>query len=43
MVGIDAAAEKKWECLRAIPSQFADKDSWQARTLPNVPQGDKQR
>jgi LmbE family N-acetylglucosaminyl deacetylase len=43
VVGIDAAAEKKWECLRAIPSQFADKDSWQARTLPNVPQGDKQR
>ncbi|HLL94908.1 MAG TPA: hypothetical protein VK404_08020, partial [Spirosoma sp.] len=39
----DAVADKKWECLRAIPSQFADKNSWQARTLPNVPQGDKQR
>lgn len=43
VVSIDAVAEKKWQCLREIPSQFADKDSWQARTLPNVPQGDKQR
>ena len=26
-----------------MPSQFGDKDSWQARTLPNVPQGDRER
>jgi LmbE family N-acetylglucosaminyl deacetylase len=43
VVGIDEAAEKKWSCIRAMPSQFADKDSWQGRTLPNVPQDDKQR
>ncbi|WP_128548477.1 PIG-L deacetylase family protein [Larkinella soli] len=43
VVGIDAVADRKWACLNAIPSQFADKNSWQARTLPNVPQGDKER
>ncbi|GAA4455029.1 hypothetical protein GCM10023189_22340 [Nibrella saemangeumensis] len=43
VVGIDEAVEKKWACLRAIPSQFADKDSWQGRYLPNVPEGDAQR
>jgi N-acetylglucosamine malate deacetylase 1 len=26
-----------------MPSQFGDKDSWQARTLPNVPQDDAGR
>ena len=26
-----------------MPSQFGDKDSWQARTLPNVPQSDGER
>jgi N-acetylglucosamine malate deacetylase 1 len=39
VVGIDAVAEKKWQCVNAMPSQFADKDSWQGRTVPNVPQG----
>jgi N-acetylglucosamine malate deacetylase 1 len=34
VVGIDEVAGKKWDCIRAIPSQFADKNSWQARTLP---------
>jgi LmbE family N-acetylglucosaminyl deacetylase len=43
VVGIDAVAEKKWQCITAMPSQFADKDSWQGRTVPNVPQGDAER
>lgn len=43
VVGIDAAADKKWRCVSAMPSQFGDKDSWQGRTLPNVPEGDRER
>jgi N-acetylglucosamine malate deacetylase 1 len=43
VVGIDEVAEKKWDCIRSMPSQFADADSWQGRTLPNVPQDAKQR
>lgn len=43
VVGIDDAADKKWTCVSAMPSQFGDKDSWQGRTLPNVPQGDRER
>ena len=43
VVGIDAAAEKKWQCVSAMPSQFGDKDSWQGRTLPDVPAGDRER
>jgi LmbE family N-acetylglucosaminyl deacetylase len=43
VVGIDAVAEKKWQCVSAMPSQFADKDSWQGRTVPNVPAGDRER
>ena len=43
VVGIDDVAEKKWKCISAMPSQFGDKDSWQARTLPNVPQSDAER
>jgi LmbE family N-acetylglucosaminyl deacetylase len=43
VVGIDAVAEKKWQCVNAMPSQFGDKDSWQGRTLANVPQGDRER
>jgi N-acetylglucosamine malate deacetylase 1 len=43
VVDIDAAAEKKWSCVSAMPSQFADEDSWQGRTIPNVPKGDKER
>lgn len=42
-VGIDDVAEKKWACISAMPSQFADRDSWQSRTLPNVPAGDAER
>jgi LmbE family N-acetylglucosaminyl deacetylase len=43
VVGIDSVADKKWKCITAMPSQFGDKDSWQGRTLPNVPQDDKER
>jgi LmbE family N-acetylglucosaminyl deacetylase len=43
VVGIDEVADKKWRCISAMPSQFGDKDSWQGRTLPNVPEGDRER
>jgi LmbE family N-acetylglucosaminyl deacetylase len=43
IVDIDAVAEKKWRCISAMPSQFGDKDSWQARTRPDVPEGDAER
>ena len=43
VVGIDDVAEKKWACVAAMPSQFGDEDSWQGRTLPNVPKGDRER
>jgi len=43
VIGIDDVAEKKWACIAAMPSQFGDKNSWQGRTLVNVPQEDKQR
>jgi hypothetical protein len=43
VVGIDDVADKKWQCVSAMPSQFGDKDSWQGRTLPNVPAGDRER
>jgi len=39
VVGIDGqAADKKWQCISAMPSQFGDLGSWQARTRPDVPQ-----
>jgi LmbE family N-acetylglucosaminyl deacetylase len=43
VVGIDAVAEKKWQCISAMPSQFGDKDSWQGRTRPDVPTNDAER
>jgi N-acetylglucosamine malate deacetylase 1 len=43
VVGIDRSADKKWGCISAMPSQFGDKDSWQARTQPNIPSGDRER
>ena len=43
VVGIDEAAEAKWDCIRAMPSQFADADSWQGRYLPGVPEGEQAR
>ncbi len=43
VAGIDNVADKKWRCISAMPSQFADKDSWQGRTRPDVPAGDRER
>jgi len=43
VVGIDEVADKKWACVSAMPSQFGDADSWQGRTLANVPKGDRER
>ncbi|MBD0368115.1 MAG: PIG-L family deacetylase [Flavisolibacter sp.] len=43
VIGIDEVAEKKWDCVSAMPSQFGDEHSWQASTLPNVPKEDKKR
>jgi hypothetical protein len=43
VVSIDEAAEKKWSCVAAMPSQFGDRDSWQGRTRPDVPAGDRER
>ncbi len=37
VIGIDDVADKKWNCVSAMPSQFGDADSWQASTLPGVP------
>jgi LmbE family N-acetylglucosaminyl deacetylase len=36
-VGIDTMAQKKWDCISALPSQFGDADSWQARYRTNIP------
>jgi LmbE family N-acetylglucosaminyl deacetylase len=43
VVDIDASADKKWGCVSAMPSQFADKDSWGGRYGRNVPEGDAER
>jgi N-acetylglucosamine malate deacetylase 1 len=43
VAGFDDVADKKWQCIAAMPSQFGDADSWQARTLANVPAGDRER
>ena len=43
VVGIDEVADKKWRCISAMPSQFGDKASWQGRTRPDVPAGDRER
>ena len=37
VVGIDSVAQKKWDCISALPSQFGDADSWQARYRTNIP------
>jgi N-acetylglucosamine malate deacetylase 1 len=36
-VGFDEVAQKKWDCISDLPSQFGDADSWQARYGRNVP------
>lgn len=43
VVDIDAVADKKWQCVSAMPSQFGDADSWQGRTRPDVPKSDAER
>jgi len=36
-VGFDDVAQKKWDCISDMPSQFGDADSWQTRYRANVP------
>lgn len=43
VVSIDASAEAKWDCVRAMPSQMADADSWQGRYLEGVPDSQEAR
>jgi len=43
VVGIDEIVEKKWNCIRSMPSQFKDANSWGGKYLPNVPQDEQQR
>jgi LmbE family N-acetylglucosaminyl deacetylase len=43
VVGIDEVADKKWNCVSAMPSQFGDAESWQASTIATVPKEDKKR
>ncbi len=43
VVSIDASAEAKWDCVRAMPSQMADADSWQGRYLTGVPDDQEAR
>ncbi|UJH90166.1 hypothetical protein LZ575_14785 [Antarcticibacterium sp. 1MA-6-2] len=43
VVSIDEVSEEKWNCIRAMPSQFKDADSWGGRYLPNVPKDAQKR
>lgn len=43
VVGIDEVADKKWNCILAMPSQFADEYSWQASTLKDIPKDEQGR
>jgi len=43
VIGIDEVADKKWNCVSAMPSQFGDADSWQASTLPDIPKENGKR
>lgn len=43
VVGVDEVAGQKSACIDAMPSQFADQDSWAGRYLPGVPEGDEER
>jgi N-acetylglucosamine malate deacetylase 1 len=40
---IGPMADRKWKCISAMPSQFGDADSWQARTRANVPKANGER
>jgi LmbE family N-acetylglucosaminyl deacetylase len=42
-VAIDTVAQKKWDCIMAMPSQFGDADSWQARYRPDIPKDEAGR
>ena len=42
-VGIDDAADTKWEALRQMPSQFSDKDSWTWGRRSEVPEDEATR
>ncbi len=43
VVAIDEVAEKKWACISAMPSQFADAHSWQASYGSDVPKEEDAR
>lgn len=43
VIGIDEVADKKWNCVSSMPSQFGDAESWQASTIAGVPKEDKKR
>jgi hypothetical protein len=43
VVSIDEVADKKWNSIAAMPSQFSDLHSWQASTIPNVPKDEQGR
>ena len=43
VIGIDEVAEKKWNCVSAMPSQFGDAESWQASTIAGVPKENVKR
>lgn len=43
VVGIDEVADKKWQCISAMPSQFGDAHSWQASTIAEVPKDEAGR
>ncbi len=43
IVDVDDVIDKKRACIEAMPSQFADRDSWMGRYLPGVPEGDEAR
>lgn len=43
VVGIDAAADKKWDALAEMPSQFSDKESWAYGRRDDVPEDEDVR
>lgn len=43
VVGIDEVADKKWNALEQMPSQFSDKESWSWGRSDNVPEDEDTR
>lgn len=43
VVGIDDAAENKWQAIEQMPSQFSDKESWTWGTRDEVPDDESKR